>query len=104
MQKENTKLNLTEEKRPTPPILFQEKKLEANQVFPVVEKSAFKSSDYPESFDFPWNPDPLARGNNYQIYDEMKHDDQVKSSISTKKDIVLSTGWEIKCENEGCVP
>jgi len=63
-------------------------------------ESLFLSSDYTPSFDFPWNPDDLARGNNYDIYDEMRHDDQIKAAIAIKKDMVISTGWEIKCEVE----
>ncbi len=79
---------------------FQGRDLEANVLFPPTAKSAYKSSDFTESFDFPFNPDPLAQGNNYRIYDEMRDDDQVKAAISTKKDILLSPGWTIKCEDE----
>lgn len=63
-------------------------------------ESLFITSDYTPSFDFPWNPDPLARGNNYHIYDEMRSDDQIKAVLSIKKDLVISTGWEIICEDE----
>lgn len=78
---------------------FQSRDLEANQVFPRVPKSSYISSDYTPSFDFPFNPDPLARGNSYVIYDEMRHDDQIKAALNTKKNILISSGWDIKCEN-----
>lgn len=81
-------------------LFFQEsKKLEANRVFPSDNKSAYKSSFYRPAFDFPFNPDPLASGNNYDIYDEMRVDDQIKAALSFKKDLVFSSGWEIVCEN-----
>ena len=58
----------------------------------------FKSPAYQDSYYFPYNPDPLARGNNYRIYDEMANDDQVKVAISFKKDITVNSGWSIKCD------
>lgn len=63
-------------------------------------ESEFRSPYWSLSYDFPWNPDPLCSGNNYNIYDEMKDDDQIKSAISVKKDMVVNTGWQIVCENE----
>lgn len=72
--------------------------LEANAVFPEDPKSSYISSYFPDSFDFPYNPDPLASANNYKIYDEMKHDDQVKAAMSFKKDQIVSSGWQIKCD------
>lgn len=61
-------------------------------------ESYFKSPYFRDSYYLPWNPDPLARGNNYSIYDEMRDDDQVKVAISFKKDIVVNAGWQIICE------
>lgn len=78
----------------------QSKNLETNKVFPSEPVSAYISSYFPESYDFPYNPDPLVGGNNYKIYDEMKSDDQVKSAISFKKDQILAPGWQIKCEDK----
>ena len=63
-------------------------------------ESEFKSPYWGLSYDFPYNPDPLCSGNNYDIYDEMVDDDQVKSAISVKKDMVVNTGWKITGENE----
>lgn len=57
----------------------------------------FKSPYYHDSYYFPFNPDPLCRGNNYKIYDEMRDDDQVKVALSFKKDIVVNAGWQINC-------
>jgi len=42
----------------------------------------------------------LAAGNNYNIYDEMRHDDQVKVVLSLKKDMAINSGWRIACDNE----
>lgn len=58
------------------------------------------SSQYQPSYDFPWNPDSLVRGNNYKIYDEMRNDDQIKAVMSIKKDFVINTGWYIECAVE----
>jgi SPP1 gp7 family putative phage head morphogenesis protein len=65
---------------------------------PLEAKSLFKSSYYPDSFIFPYNPDPLCSGNNYDIYDDMFNDDQVKAAISIKTDMVINTGWQIVCD------
>jgi len=95
------KQNGFSQKVPPEPIKsFQVTGLEANLVFPPLPKSVYKSSDFDDSFDFPFNPDPLASGNNYDIYDEMRHDDQVKASLSVKKDLVMSPGWTIECEDQ----
>lgn len=80
--------------------LHESPALEANKVFPVDAESAYLSSYFPDSYKFPYNPDPLVNGNSYRIYDEMRHDDQIKSALSFKKDLILSPGWEIKCENK----
>ncbi len=82
-----------------PPYFFKDKNLEANKVFPTDPESAYLSSYFEDSYDFPYNPDPLASSNSYKIYDEMKHDDQVKAAISFKKDLIVSSGWQIKCED-----
>lgn len=63
-------------------------------------ETLYKSPYFPESYYFPYNPDPLARGNNYEIYDEMRDDDQVKVAITVKKDMVVNSGWRIECESE----
>lgn len=73
-------------------IIFIGSKLEA--------ESTFRTPRWSLSYNFPWNPDPLCNGNNYDIYDEMIDDDQIKSALSVKKDMVVNTGWEIDCEDE----
>lgn len=62
-------------------------------------KSMLFSPYWRLSYDFPWNPDPLAPGNNYDVYDEMHNDDQVKSALSIKKDMVVNTGWIVQGDN-----
>jgi SPP1 gp7 family putative phage head morphogenesis protein len=76
----------------------QRNPLEADKIFPIDAESAYISSYFRDSQDFPYNPDPLAGSNNYKIYDEMKHDDQIKAVLSFKKDQIISPGWMIKCE------
>lgn len=63
-------------------------------------ESLFQIPDFPDSFKFPFNPDNLTGGTTYDIYDEMKDDDQVKAVVALKKDMVINTGWEIVCEND----
>ena len=67
---------------------------------PLEAESLYKSPYFPESYDFPWNPDPLCSGNNYDIYDEMRDDDQVKVAVNLKKDLVVNSGWTIECKDE----
>lgn len=62
--------------------------------------SLFRSPYYLPSYRFPYNPDPLARGNNYKIYDDMQDDDQVKAAVSIKKDMVVNTGWQIVTDDQ----
>lgn len=70
---------------------------------PLEAATTFLSSDYTPSYDFPYNPDQLVPSNNYDIYDEMRNDDQVKAAISIKKDMVVNTGWKIVCDDEEVV-
>lgn len=63
-------------------------------------ESLYISSQFPDSFIFPYNPDPLVDGNDYRIYDEMKDDDQIKVAMSIKKSIAINPGWEIVCEDK----
>jgi hypothetical protein len=74
--------------------------LEASTIFPATPTSDFRSPYWRDSYNFPWNPDPLCRSNNYSIYDEMRDDDQVKVCLSLKKDTVVNSGWDIECEDE----
>lgn len=74
--------------------------LATNQVFPMEQKGIYRSSYFSDSYHFPYNPDPLAHGQQYSVYDEMKDDDQVKAAMSTKKDMVINNGWQIVCKNK----
>lgn len=60
-------------------------------------ESYFKSPYYQDSYYFPFNPDPLCRGNSYKVYEEMADDDAVKVALSFKKDIVVNSGWKLDC-------
>lgn len=77
---------------------------QADGLFPLPGKSGqpdstFLSPDFQDSYIFPWNPDPLSQSNSYRIYDEMRHDDQIKVVLSLKKDMVINSGWKIDCED-----
>lgn len=63
-------------------------------------QSIFRSPYYFPSFQFPYNPDPLCKGNSYRIYDEMQDDDQIKSALAVKKDMVVNTGWQVVCDDD----
>lgn len=63
-------------------------------------KTYFKTSDWRPSYEYPYNPDSLCPGNNYNTYDEMRRDDQIKAVLSLKKDFVIGGGWQIECEDE----
>ncbi|MHA1372451.1 MAG: phage portal protein family protein, partial [Promethearchaeota archaeon] len=63
-------------------------------------ESFFKSPHYQASYSFPYNPDSLCYGNNYDVYDEIRIDDQVKAVMALKKAIVIGSGYTIECENE----
>jgi len=63
-------------------------------------KSLFKSPYFSKSYDYPYNPDPLVRGNTYSIYEEMRQDEQIKVTLSLKKDFAIGTGWQIECKNK----
>jgi len=63
-------------------------------------QTLFRSPNFQPSYIFPYNPDDLCNGNNYDIYDEMKDDDQVKVCVSLKKDSVVNSGWKIVCDDK----
>jgi len=68
--------------------------------FAKEEESFFVSPYYQSSYIFPYNPDSLCQLNNYDTYDEMRFDDQVKAVMALKKSIVVGSGWNIVSENE----
>lgn len=69
-------------------------------MFPMQPTSDLRSPYFADSYLYPYNPDPLCSGNRYDTYDEMRKDQQVKSCLSLKKDLVVNSGWEIECEAE----
>lgn len=83
---------------------FESIPTESKKSMPIVgseleTESFFLSPYWSLSWSFPYNPDPLCSSNNYSIYDEMREDDQVKSALAIKKDMVINTGWVIKTED-----
>ncbi len=49
----------------------------------------------------PYNPDSLYRKRgNYDLYDEMREDDQIKSILQTKKYLMLGSGYSIDVKDE----
>jgi SPP1 gp7 family putative phage head morphogenesis protein len=70
--------------------------------FGSVEKSFYQSSDDPGSLYNPFNPDDLyQKMGNYTIYEEMENDDQIAVCLQLKEDLILGSGFEIVCEEEG---
>lgn len=67
---------------------------------PLESETVYVSPVFPDSFQFPFNPDPFVPGNDYSIYDEMRDDDQIKVALALKKDMVINSGWAIECEDE----
>lgn len=62
-------------------------------------ETLYKSPYFATSYDFPYNPDPYCSGNNYDIYDEMLDDEQVKVALELKKNFVLNSGWRVVVED-----
>jgi SPP1 gp7 family putative phage head morphogenesis protein len=67
----------------------------------TAEITTIRSPLYEPSQFYPYNPDRLyQKKGNYDIYDEMRRDDQIKSILSIKKSMVLSSGWDIAIDDE----
>ena len=66
------------------------------------EVSSKSSSLYTPSQFEPYNPNELyqERGN-YELYDKMRLDEQVKAVLSLKKHVILSNGWELRLDRGG---
>jgi SPP1 gp7 family putative phage head morphogenesis protein len=65
------------------------------------EISFADSSYYTKYMLKPYNPATLyQKHGNYDVYDEMREDDQIKSVLTLKKLIILNSEWEIESENE----
>jgi SPP1 gp7 family putative phage head morphogenesis protein len=68
----------------------------------IAEKTVQESSYWPDSMRRPYNPDDLyQKTNDYSIYEDMTKDDQVTVCMEIKKDLVLGSGWDIVCEDQG---
>lgn len=61
-----------------------------------ISVSDSESKLFPKGFFTRYNPSELVTKKGLEIYDRMRMDDQVKSSLAFKKHSMLSTGWEIK--------
>jgi SPP1 gp7 family putative phage head morphogenesis protein len=49
----------------------------------------------------PYNPAELyQKKGNYDLYDDIREDDQVKAVLSLKKILILNSDWLIECEDE----
>ena len=67
----------------------------------VKERTTKQAPLDPDSFFNPWNADDLVqKHNDYSLYFDMLKDDQVSVVSNLKKDIMLSSGYDIVCEEE----
>lgn len=67
-----------------------------------VEKTVAESSYHEASLLKPYNPDDLyQKTGDYSIYEEMENDDQITTLLTLKRDMILSAGWDIVCDEEG---
>ena len=68
----------------------------------TAEKTVSVSGYVEESLYRPYNPDDIwQKTGNYEIYEDMVKDDQVNVCLRLKQDLVVGTGWDIVCEEEG---
>jgi len=52
----------------------------------------------------PYNPSELyQRKGSYDLYDDMREDDQISSLLTLKKSVILNADIEIECENEDII-
>jgi|1_EtaG_2_1085319.scaffolds.fasta_scaffold00504_21 SPP1 gp7 family putative phage head morphogenesis protein len=68
---------------------------------PTSEVTSSRSTMYfPSQFE-PYNPDELYRKRgNFDIYDKMRKDDQIRSILMVKKGSVLNSGWNIVIDDQ----
>lgn len=65
------------------------------------EISHSESTLYADSQEKPYNPDLLyKKRGNYDLFDEMREDDQVHAAITLKKNTILGTDWYIDTDDE----
>jgi SPP1 gp7 family putative phage head morphogenesis protein len=78
---------------------IQEEIKPTNNIY--TEQTKANSSLY-EPYDLrPYNPNELyQKRGNYDIYDEMREDEQIKAVLSLKKFLILGHKWEIETDNE----
>ncbi len=67
-----------------------------------MNEETFTVSPYhPDSYQRPYNPDPLVKKDyTYGVYEEMLRDDQVNVAMQIKKDLVVGSGWYIDVLDE----
>ncbi len=86
----------SKEKKETTPIQQQE-----NPKAYFAEISTADSSYYAKYQLKPYNPSALfQKKGGYDIYDEMREDDQVGAILNLKKYLILNAGYDIECEDE----
>lgn len=67
----------------------------------IVEGTTADSPLYEPYFERPYNPDKLYRQKgNYDLFDDMREDDQIAALLHLKKLIILDSSWVIESENE----
>jgi SPP1 gp7 family putative phage head morphogenesis protein len=82
-------------------IVFTSKSENKYQMNFASEKTTKQAPLDPDSFFNPWNPDDLVqKHNDYSLYTDMLKDDQVSVASTLKKDLMLSSGFDIICEEE----
>ena len=67
----------------------------------IREVSYEESPYYESSYIKPYNPDDLyQKKGNYEIYDDMRDDDQVKAVLAFKKYLALSSGYDFVIDGD----
>jgi len=82
-------------------IVYSEQETSDYQANFAREKTVKQAPLDPDSFYNPWNPDDLVqKHHDYSIYMDMLKDDQVSVACTLKKDLILSSGFDIVCEED----
>ena len=69
--------------------------------FGETEETFQKSTYYPDSYLYPYNPDPLVQKDyTYGVYEDMLKDDQVDVALKIKKDLIVGSGWYLDTSDE----
>ena len=62
--------------------------------------TSFKSTYYPDSYDTPYNPDPLYKKGGYELHHEMSEDDQISAVVKFRSMLIVGGEYSIECEDE----